>query len=133
MARPQEWNKEEQAELLLEWAAKEDSMNLLGFTNQQMFPPEYLSRWSKESDAFCQALKIAKAKVAERRERLVSEGKLYHGAWQRGAAVYDSIIHAHEREQKEFESKLKQKELEQASLSLSDLKKGLDEGTIKQE
>ena len=132
MGRPLKYDREEEARLILEWSKKEDSINLLGFTTEREYPAEYLSVWSNENPNFSQVIKLVKQRIAVRREKMLNEGKLHNSTWQRCAAAYDTLLRDHEREQKEFESKLKQKELEIASMSLCDIQKGLDEGTIKQ-
>ena len=132
MGRPLKYDREEEARLILEWSKKEDSINLLGFSTEREYPAENLSVWANENPDFSKALRLTKQRIAVRREKMLNEGKLHNSTWQRNAAAYDTHLRDHEREQKEFESKLKQKELEVASMSLCDIQKGLDEGTIKQ-
>ena len=130
--RPIKWDKDKEADRLLEWSEDENSVTLLNFCNQSGYPPEYLSVWSKENDKFSHALKLAKCRVGERREKLVSTGKLYHGAWQRGAAVYDHFIHTHERAVKEHEIKIKAQQDAVEKKNLIDLAKEANQGNISQ-
>jgi len=132
MGRPIKYNKDEWAEKLYEWSKKDDAINLVGFCADNDIPSEYLSVWAKENDNFSQSLKIAKLKIAQRREKLVSEGKLYHGAWQRGAGVYDSILHTHEREEKKYEAEIKQALEKTNTENLIDLLKAINEGKLTQ-
>ena len=132
IGRPEVWNKEEQAKLILEWSKKDDSINLMAFCNDQEFPAEYLSRWAKDSETFCQALKVSKQRIAARREKMLNEGKLHNSAWQRCASLYDAQLHMHERAEKEFEHNLKMKQIEQEAKNMCDLKKEMADGKLQQ-
>ena len=133
LGRPEKYSREEWAEKLFKWAKKDDSMNLLGFCAENDIPAEYMSRWSNENDSFRQALKIAKVQIGMRREKLVSEGKLYHGAWQRGAGVYDNLIHQHERDEKKYDAEIKLALEKTSAENLIDLVAMINSGKLKQE
>lgn len=130
--RPKTYDRDEEAELLREWAKKDDAINLLGFTVERGYPAENLSVWANENPEFSKAVKFAKQCIAVRREKMLNSGKLHNSTWQRCAALYDTQLHLHERAEKEFESNLRSKE-EKEKMSMSDLLTATKEGKIKQE
>lgn len=104
-----EWDKEAVANKLIEWAKKDDSLNLNHFccTHIPPIPPSYIVRWSKDSDVFCQAYEIAKSQLGHRRERKLKEGELHVKAYDLNAATYDYFLKQEKRDQAEHEASLK--------------------------
>lgn len=95
---------------LIEWAQKDDSLNLNAFCALKMLPPSKISQWAKEDDFFRQAYEMAKAHVGARREECLRTGRLHVKAYDLNAPVYDYFLKEERRLQAEFESRLKQEE-----------------------
>lgn len=119
--RPPIFDKLVIARELVEWAKKDDSINLNAFCcwHEPPIAPNYLSQWSKEQtlegELISQAMYIAKSFLACRREAWVGSDKLNQKAFDRNATVYDLFLKQEERDQLEFESSLKSKELNTTS------------------
>ena len=115
MGRPREWDRDEIARKLLEWAQKDDSDNLCGFCAENMLPPSYITVWAKECDNFSKAYDLAKNFVGLRRERKLSKGELHVKAYDLNAQVYDYFLKQEKRAEAEYEAKLKAKENQMVS------------------
>ena len=127
------YDMEEESAAILEWAKKEDSINLNGYCIERQHPAEYISVFCKRSKEFDFYCGLALCYLAVRREKLVSAGKLYQGTWMRNASVYDRLLRYHEREQKQYESDLRIGEKEKDSINLSDLITTLTSGEKRKE
>jgi transposase len=104
--RPREHNLEEMAKELLEWAQKEDSLNLNGFSAKMMIAPSVIIQWTKVDEHFCKAYEIAKALLGQRRERKLSEGTLHVKAYDLNATNYDRFLKEEKMEYAKYESEL---------------------------
>src|SRR5690349_20543326 len=102
IGRPQEYDREVIARELIEWAQKDDSINLNKFCalHNPIFPPSYLSVWAKESKEFSQAYEAAKSFLGFRREERLNSEELHVKAYDLNAKTYDYFL----REQVELES-----------------------------
>jgi hypothetical protein len=111
--RPRKHDREQIANDMIKWAEKFDSINVNKFC--ALYKPPFsvrkLSEWSKEDDNFRESYDIVKSFLAFRREEWVSQDKLHVKAYDLSACAYDHIIKEEKRQQAEFESALKEKEL----------------------
>jgi hypothetical protein len=107
--RPPSYDIEKMAEDLLEWCLSPSSISLLGFANKHRMPPQNISEWAQKSNVFAEALMIAKSELGERRERLVSFGKLDRAAFSKAQHMYDPLLREFLHEELEFEYGLKSK------------------------
>lgn len=135
MGRPKEYDREAIAKALVEWAIKDDSLNLNGFctTHDPLIPPPYLSIWANEDEQFSKAYNLAKAFLAVRRERKLKEGELHVKAYDLNAAVYDFFLRDERRKEKEHEAGLKSSSVDQSIENLATLINKIEKGEIKQE
>ncbi len=124
-----EYDREQAAEDLLEWSQLESSLNLNGFCAYYKVPPSYVSRWAKENEIFRQAYELAKARLGERRERLLSQDLLHVKAYDLNANVYDPFLKEERREQLQFEADLAKKvaETPKNDLSTNDQNEAMEE------
>lgn len=109
MVRLREYDRDEIGMQLIEWAQKEDSINLNAFCGQLLLDPSKISIWAKEEESFRKAYKIAKSLIAARRELWLSSETLHTKAYDLNASVYDHFLHEAKREQAEFEAEIKMK------------------------
>lgn len=112
LGRPKGYDRNKVAKLLIEWAKKNDSINLNKFciTHDPAIPPATLIRWTKEDDSFRESYEIAKAYLGFRREEWLNSEALHVKAYDLNASNYDLFLREEKRQQAEFESSLKQKE-----------------------
>jgi len=92
---------------MIEWAQKDDSLNLNGFCGIKLIQPSKISNWAKEDEFFRQAYEITKALLAERRERGLNEDKLHSKAYDLNACTYDHFLKESKMEMAKYESMLK--------------------------
>ncbi len=110
IGRPQEYDKNEIANKLINWSKKDDSINLNKFCALNSIPPSYLSVWAKESETFSQAYELAKSHLGYRREEMLTMETLHVKAYDLNAATYDYFLKEEKRKQAEFESSLRKDE-----------------------
>lgn len=112
MGRPRERDLVQLAKELLEWAAKDDSINLNHFccTRVPILPPPKLSDYARQNDDFREAYTAAKAYLGYRREQKLNNEEIHVKAYDLNAAVYDHFLKEERRDQAKFESDLKSKE-----------------------
>ena len=103
--RPREHDRQKIAHDLIEWAKKDDSLNVNKFCAlyDPPFPTSKLSHWSKEEEEFRQSYEICKAHLAYRREEKLNSGELHVKAYDLSAAAYDYIIKEERQNHAEFE------------------------------
>ena len=89
--RPREYDLEKVAAQLLEWAAKDDSINLNKFCALNGINPNTMLRWKDEDSEFRGAYEKAKSFLGFRREEQLSKGKLHVKAYDLNATVYDAF------------------------------------------
>lgn len=112
IGRTREHDRNQIALDLLEWAKKDDSINLCAFCADKMLVPSKISDWAREDEAFREAYWIAKSHIGKRRELLLSQGKLHVKAYDLNANTYDHFLKEEKRLQAEFESRLRKEENE---------------------
>jgi hypothetical protein len=110
--RPREWDRDQIAHDLIEWAKRDDSINLNAFccTREPPLDPCKLSNWAKEDDYFRQVFRATKSFLAVRREQWLTTEKLHQAAYNRTSKVYDVFEKEEAREeyayQKEIDAKV---------------------------
>jgi hypothetical protein len=107
--RPREHNREQISIDMIQWAKKEDSINLNKFCAlyDPPIPPSKITHWAKEEDYFRQAYESTKAFIAFRREEKLNAEELHVKAYDLNAATYDHFLKDERRQQAEFEASLK--------------------------
>ena len=99
--RPREHNREQIAIDIIEWAKKDDSINVNKFCAyyDPPFPCRKLSEWSKECNHFRESYETAKNFLAFRREEWLNNENLHVKAYDLTAAAYDFVIKEERQEQ----------------------------------
>lgn len=105
--RPTIYDPEIEANAIDEWSQMESAINLVGFCVWRDICPDYIYEWAAKSIVFSKALKRAKARLAERRERMANEGSLNYGSFARYQDCFDPFLKSHEDGKKEYEANLK--------------------------
>lgn len=115
--RPREYNREKIAVDIIEWAKKEDSININKFCAyyDPPFPARKLCDWAREDEDFRASYETAKTFMAFRREEWLNNETLHVKAYDLTAAAYDYILKEEKKDQAKFESSLKAQEVQQAS------------------
>ncbi len=110
--RPREHDRDAIALELIEWAKKDDSINLNAFccSRKPCLDPSKLSQWAREDEGFRRSYRAAKAFLAVRREEWLSSEQLHQAAYNRNAKVYDYFEREESRDeyayQKEVDAKV---------------------------
>lgn len=123
--RPREHNREQIVNDLIEWAKKDDSININKFCAYKNLAPSKLSEWSRESEEFRLSYETAKTWIAFRREELLTQNALHVKAYDMNASVYDYFIRAEKRDLLAYESSLKQQENKIVSVDIEKSQKQL--------
>lgn len=114
MVRPKEHDRMKIAEEMIEWAKLPDSINLNKFCclHDPILSASMIIRWSKEDPEFRQAYETAKSFLGYRREEKLTNNELHVKAYDLNATNYDLFLRDEKREQAQFESDLRKKEIE---------------------
>lgn len=119
--RPREYDREAVAEQMIEWAKREDSMNLLSFNAEAMIPSTTLLRWVDEDKDFRVAYEMVRDILGAKREKKLAKGELHVKAYDLNSKVYDRYLKKEHRENYSYETKVKSEatkdELNHANLS----------------
>lgn len=107
--RPCKFNKEEEFKELEKWAKTDDALVFRMFPCSRGYSHDTLENWARENDEFLDIYNVALETVGARRELLLIKNTS-PSPFQRYATYYDKKLRKHEREDKEFDSSLKQKE-----------------------
>lgn len=121
--RPREHNREKIAQDLIEWAKKDDSLNLNKFCAyyEPIIPPSKITLWAKEDDNFREAYESAKSFIGFRREEKLNKQELHVKAYDLNATTYDYFLKEERMQQAKYESLLKSQE--QMTMNEADTKK----------
>jgi hypothetical protein len=123
------WDRDKVFIDLEAWVKLETSMNFNKFCAEYGIPPPKLSMWSNDDEDRKDVYDIAKAYIADRRERFLCAGKLHPKGYECNITVYDYFLKVDKKETAEFEANLKkenfEKSTELASQKLDDLNKAL--------
>lgn len=98
--RPREFDLNEYADKLLDWAKLPDSFNFNGFCALNLISPKRISEWAKINDAFSEAYEITRSILADRREKGLVEGKVHTKAYDLNVTVYDEFTKLDHAEKK---------------------------------
>ena len=117
VGRPREHDRDQIAKDIIEWARKEDSLNINKFCAhyEPIIPPSMLGIWARESEQFRRSYESAKAFIAYRREEKLNTNELHVKAYDLNATNYDVLLREENTRLKEFEASLKAKEDKKAS------------------
>lgn len=97
--RPRNFNLEEEAVKLYEWAKQEDSLVLRLFSAHRGYSsPDKMFEYCKMSDEFRKAYNMAKCIIGARREEWLMKGKGHPAPFNRYAALYDKELKDHDIE-----------------------------------
>lgn len=122
---PRTHDREQIAKELIEWAKLDDSINLCGFSSMKMITATTIMKWAREDEQFGQAYELAKQYLGNRREKMLSDGKLHVKAYDLNANTYDPYLKAERREEKEFDAQLgtdaEKKDLTEISSKIDDM------------
>ncbi len=111
MGRPREWDREVIAQELIEWAKRDDAINLNKFccTREPPLDPCKVTSWAAECEDFRKAYRTAKAFIAMRREEWLATDRLHQAAYNRNSKVYDVFEKLEGREEFTFQKELEAK------------------------
>ena len=108
--RPREHDRDQIALDLIEWAKKDDSVNLCKFCAYNGLAPSYLTIWASQCDAFRKAYELAKTFIGFRREELLNSELLHVKAYDLNAKTYDYFLNEQAQRTASFESSLRKEE-----------------------
>lgn len=101
--RPAKWTQEvltKEANELIAWACKEDSIVLAEFYGMRGYDYDDVAYFEKISTDFFKAKRIAKVMIGARREKGALKGKLDSSIVKKSMALYDPEMRAYELEMK---------------------------------
>jgi hypothetical protein len=102
--RPKEADPAIAAQEMMDWVQKDDALNICGFCADYNYSDDMIYDWAKTSPIFSEAWKRVRFKLADKREKKVSEGKLHQLAYAKNHGVYDRFTHRHDEKNKDRES-----------------------------
>jgi len=109
--RPRLHDREEIALDMIQWAKKDDSINLCGYCAENELAPTLLINWSNEKTLegkrFRLAYDLVKSMIGKRREELLTNNKLHVKAYDLNAKTYDKFLKEERMEEIETEIRLK--------------------------
>jgi hypothetical protein len=107
--RPCKFDKEAEFKALEEWAKTDEALVFRMFPCMRGYSHDTLENWAIENDVFLDIYNVALETVGARRELILIKN-ISPSPFQRYATYYDKKLRKHERDEKEFDSALKQKE-----------------------
>ena len=110
--RPRKYDLELEAKELLDFSLKDECLSLEDFTNLKEYCASDLSRFASESLEFCEALKKAKERIGNRREKKANTNEMNYGVWSRSARLYQIPLSLSEDQVKENELERKMRLVE---------------------
>jgi hypothetical protein len=113
--RPREYDRDQIGLDMIEWAKKDDSLNLNAFCAIADIAPSQITQWAHACPNFMKAYEKAKAHLGARREECLRTGKLHVKAYDLNASVYDHFTRDEKRSIMQFEADLKAKDKAQYS------------------
>ena len=115
--RPIEWTDElieQEADALLEWCRRDDSIMLTKFCAEREIIADDIAHWELNNTKFARALKLAKLNIAQRREQMVNSEQMNYGVYQRYQGMYDPFLTKFERAEKAYEADLRNQSIADA-------------------
>lgn len=122
----------EMMDALIEWVRKPTSLNLCGFSAEHLISPRTVMHWAKTNPDFLRVYETVKAVLGERREQMLKTGELHKSAYDLNINTYDLYRKEECREEKQFESDLKNKDANTQIENLSTLIDQIKNGQISQ-
>lgn len=115
--RPRIHDRQKIAQDLVEWAAKDDSININKFTSyyDPPFSTTKLWVWAEEDPEFRNSYETAKQRVATRREEWLNDKRLHVKAFDISQYAYDPFLHKDRADFAAFMAALKVEEQKQIS------------------
>ena len=132
VGRPPVYDAEKLAAELIDWSKNEESINITQFCCDRGYLPGLIWRLEKENTDFSNAYILARMKLAERRERMLNEGLLNYGAWQRYQRGFDPFLAKEEEEVADKDAARKRGIVQAEQANLVTLAKLAAQGKISQ-
>lgn len=107
--RPPIWDPVYEAQYMLEWIKDPDHFIFNELYAERGYCPQRASEWAKQYHEFAEAYNKAKLTLAGRRERMVHSSLLEKSTFNRLQGMYDKHLVAFERDEKEFDARLRAK------------------------
>jgi hypothetical protein len=114
MGRPKIWTDaaiEKEADALESWSKLPNSDYLGKFCLERDYDPSYITHFCK-NDYFLQTLKRVRNRIACNNRDKLHANEYNYGLFMREIGMYDSLLRANDREEKQFDSDLRKKENE---------------------
>lgn len=127
--RPPEYDPEYYAEKIQEWVTKDSSWNIAGFCSEYDLYPELIYNFCERSKNFLSVYNKIKIKLAEKREKLVSLGKLHNKSYDRYQPMYDKFLHDYEEEKLDRAAERQKKAAENTVDALKEVLDKIDNTT----
>jgi hypothetical protein len=90
--RPREHDREDVARQMIEWAKREDSLTLTGFSAKTMISSTIIRNWRSLDPNFRALTDIIYDIIAERRERKYNAGEIKDRSYSIHSRVYDGYL-----------------------------------------
>ncbi len=119
--QPRQYDLAAEAADLLKWSERDDAVELLDWVNPKEFVYSTVWKWSQADEVFGKAFNKAKERIASRITKKAYSGEFYFGVYNRHIKSYDTKLHMFERQEAEYEAKLKAQE--QTATSQEDIDK----------
>jgi len=130
--RPRQYDLKIEAEEIVKWAKRTDSMHLAAFAIGRGYAAPKLYLWRDEDKDFREALTIAKDLLAIRLREAVNNKTYNERIGARDITAHDSLLKLDERADMEFSSNLKIKQEHAAAHTLAELNKMSRDGDLSQ-
>lgn len=108
---------DKEAEALLEWANKKDSIHLAQFAKLRGTYATKLYEWRDESQTFSEALKAAKDMIALNAREKPIDSAYTERLKMRDVSQHDALYRVYDHEEKDLDSARKQKEIKAAVMT----------------
>jgi len=122
--RPFTRDPEVEAEAIIEWAQRPDSIILYKFALSRGYLPNKCNDMAERSSVFREAYEFAKLMVASNREEGLHSGAVNQSAWNRYAGMYHKDLCDHERAERAFDIEHKAK-LDRQSTATPEQEQGI--------
>ena len=132
MGRPKVYDAAVIIKQLLNWANREDSINMVQFCADHGYLSGLIWKLESENIDFSRAYELAKMKLAARREQLVNAEHLNYGAYQRYQSQYDPFLRKAEKQEKDEDAARRKGIVESEQANFITLARLAADGKIKQ-
>jgi hypothetical protein len=94
-----------------EWSKRENARWIGDFAiENEIDDPSYFSKMAQSSELFSKSLRLAKLRIASRLRQGLNNETYNASLFHREIGLYDHYLKAHDREEREFEASLKNKD-----------------------